>query len=146
MVPRWLVQVLQPPQKFERPPFWNGWRYGIKKYGVEVTFNGMTSLLNFIKIYQLVQKLLGGTDRQTGDLTSLTFVFKESRLKKIFARRDLIHTSRTATGTIKRRLHVNAWKCVSMVTRSQAVIGYWSRFYISYHKYKDSVSWHHLVL
>jgi hypothetical protein len=42
----------------------------IKKYGVEVTFNGMTSLLNLIKIYQLVQKLLGGgghrrTDRQS---------------------------------------------------------------------------------
>jgi hypothetical protein len=68
MVPRWPVQVLHPPQKFERPPLWNGWRYGIKKYGVEVTFKGMTSLLNFIKIYQLVQKLLGGdtqTDRQT---------------------------------------------------------------------------------
>jgi hypothetical protein len=52
----------------------------------------MTSLLNFIKIYQLVQKLLGGdaqtdrrtdiqTDRQTGDLKSLTFLFKEIRLK-----------------------------------------------------------------
>jgi hypothetical protein len=44
----------------------------------------MTSLLNFIKIYQFVQKLLGGgghTDRQTGDLTSLTFLFEESRLK-----------------------------------------------------------------
>jgi hypothetical protein len=24
MVPRWLVQVLHPPQKYERPPFWNG--------------------------------------------------------------------------------------------------------------------------
>jgi hypothetical protein len=65
IVPRWLVQVLHPPQKFERPSFWNGWRYGIKKYGFEVTFNGMTSLLNFIKIYQLVQKLFGGTHRQT---------------------------------------------------------------------------------
>jgi hypothetical protein len=30
MVPRWLVQVLHPPQKFEHAPFWNGWRYGIK--------------------------------------------------------------------------------------------------------------------
>jgi hypothetical protein len=66
MFPRWLMQVLHPSQKFERPPFWNGSRYGIKEYGVEVIFNGMTSLLNFIKIYQLVQKLLGGghTDRQ----------------------------------------------------------------------------------
>jgi hypothetical protein len=44
----------------------------------------MTSLLNFIKIYQLVQKLLEGdrqTDRQTGDLISLTFLFEENRLK-----------------------------------------------------------------
>jgi hypothetical protein len=59
-------------------------RYGIKKYGIEAIFNGMTFLLNFKKIYQLVQKLLGGyTDRQTdsGDLISLTFLFKENRLK-----------------------------------------------------------------
>jgi hypothetical protein len=49
----------------------------------------MISLLNFIKIYQLVQKLLVGdtqtdreTDRQDGDLISLTFLFKESRLKR----------------------------------------------------------------
>jgi hypothetical protein len=49
-------------------------------YGFEVTVNGMTFLLNFIKIYQLVQKLLGGTDRQDGDLISLTFLLKESRL------------------------------------------------------------------
>jgi hypothetical protein len=45
----------------------------------------MTSLLNVIKIYQLVQKLLGGDtqteDRQTGDLISLNLLFKESRLK-----------------------------------------------------------------
>jgi hypothetical protein len=43
----------------------------------------MTSLLNFIKIYQLVQKLLGRdtrTDGQTGDLISLTFFFKGSTL------------------------------------------------------------------
>jgi hypothetical protein len=66
MVPHWLVQVLHPPRKFDRPPFWNGSRYSIKKYGVKVTFNGMTSLLNFIKIFQLVQKLLGvGGHRQT---------------------------------------------------------------------------------
>jgi hypothetical protein len=46
----------------------------------------MTFLLNFIKIYQLVPKLLGGgghTDRQTGDLISLTFLFKESGLKSV---------------------------------------------------------------
>jgi hypothetical protein len=32
-------------------------------YGVEATFSDMISVLNFIKIYKLVQKLLGGTDR-----------------------------------------------------------------------------------
>jgi hypothetical protein len=48
----------------------------------------MTSLLNFINIYILIQKLLGGgdthtqADRQTGDLISLTFLFKESSLIK----------------------------------------------------------------
>jgi hypothetical protein len=42
------------------------WLYLMKlwgyNYGIEVTFNGITSLLNFMKIYQLVQKLLGETD------------------------------------------------------------------------------------
>jgi hypothetical protein len=66
MFPRWLMQVLHPPQKFERPPFWNAWWYRIRKCVVEVTFNDMTSLLNFIRIYWLVQILLcGDTDRQT---------------------------------------------------------------------------------
>jgi hypothetical protein len=45
----------------------------------------MTSLLNFIKIYHLVEKLIGGdrqAHRQDGDLISLHFSFKkESRLK-----------------------------------------------------------------
>jgi hypothetical protein len=56
---------------FERPPFWNGCSYGIKKYGFEVTFNGMTSLLNFIKIYQLDQDGDEQTHSQDGDLISL---------------------------------------------------------------------------
>jgi hypothetical protein len=38
------------PQKFGHPPFWNGCSYSVKNYGVEVTFNGMTSPLNFIKL------------------------------------------------------------------------------------------------
>jgi hypothetical protein len=50
MVPLLLVEFLHPPQKSERPQFLNGWRYGIKKYGVEITFNDMTFLLNFINI------------------------------------------------------------------------------------------------
>jgi hypothetical protein len=78
-------------------------RIGNKKFWKElicllslhyIALQCMTSLLNFIKIYQFVQKLLGGhththtdretdswTDRQTGDLISLTFLFKDSRLK-----------------------------------------------------------------
>jgi hypothetical protein len=40
---------------------------------VEVTFNGMEFLLNFMKIYQLIRKLLvGNTDEQTD---SLNFLF-----------------------------------------------------------------------
>jgi hypothetical protein len=50
----------------------------------------MASLLNFMKIYRLVQKLLG--DRQTGDLISPILIFlNESRLKigrKFKERRD----------------------------------------------------------
>jgi hypothetical protein len=69
------VQVLHPSQKFKRPPFLNGCSYSIEHYGVEVvTFNGMTSLLNFIKIYQLVQKLMGG--RQTD------MVYKQSTVEQ----------------------------------------------------------------
>jgi hypothetical protein len=47
MIPRWLLQVMHPRQKFEHPWYWNGWSYGIKEYA-EVTFNGMISLPNFI--------------------------------------------------------------------------------------------------
>jgi hypothetical protein len=52
-----IVQVLHPPQKFERPLFLNGCIYGIKHYIVEVAFDVMTSLLNSIKICHLVQNL-----------------------------------------------------------------------------------------
>jgi hypothetical protein len=46
-------------EKFERPPFWDIWSYQIKNYGVEVTFTGLNSVLNFIKIYQFILKLVG---------------------------------------------------------------------------------------
>jgi hypothetical protein len=42
--------------------------HGIKYYCLEVPLNGITSVPNFIKVYQVVQKLLVGgthTDRQT---------------------------------------------------------------------------------
>jgi hypothetical protein len=41
----------------------------------------MTSMTSFMKIYELVQVLLVGGHRQTGDLISLLHFFKESRLK-----------------------------------------------------------------
>jgi hypothetical protein len=49
MVLRCPVQVLHPSQKFEPPPSWNGLSCRITNYGVEVTLNGMTFVLNFIK-------------------------------------------------------------------------------------------------
>jgi hypothetical protein len=55
----------------------------IKNYCIEVPLKGITSVPNFMKIYQAFQKLLVGdtqTDRQTGDLISL-LSFLEIRLK-----------------------------------------------------------------
>jgi hypothetical protein len=79
----WLVQVLHLPQKSERSPFWNGCSYGIENDGIKVSFNGMTSLLNFIKSTNWFKSLWGRqTHRQEDDLISLHFSFrKESRLK-----------------------------------------------------------------
>jgi hypothetical protein len=48
---------LHPPPKFKRLPFRNCWSYEIKKYGVKVTFNAVTST-HFIEIHQSAQKLL----------------------------------------------------------------------------------------
>jgi hypothetical protein len=64
IVSRWLVRVLHPPHMFECPTFWNDWSYESKNYGVEVTFNGMTSLPNFKNI-PLGSKVDGGTDTYT---------------------------------------------------------------------------------
>jgi hypothetical protein len=56
---------------------------GIKNYGVEVTFNGMTPVLNAIKIYHLVQTFIRGIDPQTGNYIVSHFFTsgKISRLK-----------------------------------------------------------------
>jgi hypothetical protein len=49
----------------------------IKNYGFDLNLIGMASLLNFIKIYQLVHKLMGGgAHRQDSDLISLRFSFR----------------------------------------------------------------------
>jgi hypothetical protein len=45
MILRWLVQVLHPPQKYVRSPFWNGCSYGIRNYGFHITFNGTAFLM-----------------------------------------------------------------------------------------------------
>jgi hypothetical protein len=50
------MNIFLTPKKFECPSLWNRRSYEIKNYGVNVTY----SLLNFIKIYQLAQKLMGG--------------------------------------------------------------------------------------
>jgi hypothetical protein len=71
---RLLVQVFHPPKMSERPQFCNGCRYGIKSCAVEFTFNDMFYLLNFIKIYQLVRKLVGGTNTHRM-VISLTYTF-----------------------------------------------------------------------
>jgi hypothetical protein len=78
MVLRWVVQVLHSPQKFKRPPFWNGCSNSIRYYGVEVTFRGMTSLLNFIKNLPIGSEVEGGeqADTQDDDLISLHFSFR----------------------------------------------------------------------
>jgi hypothetical protein len=45
----------------------------IKNCGVEVTFNSMTSSLNFTENTPIGSKGIGRTDRQEGDLISLLF-------------------------------------------------------------------------
>jgi hypothetical protein len=60
-------QGCNPTHNFEPRPFLNGQSYGIKNYNSKVPFNGITYLPNFMKIYQLVQKLMGGqTHAQKG--------------------------------------------------------------------------------
>jgi hypothetical protein len=42
--------------------------YEIEKYGIGVVYNGIMSVLNFMKIGQLVQKLKMGLTQQHGGL------------------------------------------------------------------------------
>jgi hypothetical protein len=56
--------------------FKNDKSYEIENYCIEVPLNGLTSVPNFIKFYQAVQKLLVWGDRQTGDLISLLSFFE----------------------------------------------------------------------
>jgi hypothetical protein len=74
---------------------WHGWISKNRRYDVDVAFKGKTLLLNFIQIYEFVQKLLGKlsdagkthtawqTVRQTKYLSHMpNFTFKESTLKR----------------------------------------------------------------
>lgn len=64
MVPHWVVQLFHTPQKIECCNFWMVTATGLRKYGVEVTFKGMTSLLNFINTSWFVKNYYGEhTDR-----------------------------------------------------------------------------------
>jgi hypothetical protein len=49
---------------------------GIKNYFIEVPLNGITSVPNFMKFYQAVQKLLV-EDTQTDWFDNPTFIFGE---------------------------------------------------------------------
>jgi hypothetical protein len=51
-------------------------------FSFDITFSGITSLLNFIKLLIGSKVICGDTDKQHGDLTSRTFSFRESTLKK----------------------------------------------------------------
>jgi hypothetical protein len=71
--------------------YWNRRSYGIKNYGVEVIFSGMNSVLNLVKVYRLVQTLLGGeTNRQEGDLVSLEFSFRKGSGLKILDTSEML--------------------------------------------------------
>jgi hypothetical protein len=74
----WMVEILHPPRKFERQLFCKGLCYGIKSCGIEVNFNGMTRLLNFIKMYRWYKfcrdRQTQRHDREEGDLISLLFL------------------------------------------------------------------------
>jgi hypothetical protein len=49
------VQKVRPPQKFKRPPLWNGWSYGNKIYDIQATFNFVTVMQNLIQTHEPVQ-------------------------------------------------------------------------------------------
>jgi len=73
----WL-DFLHKRQKFESPPFRNGWATGLKIWRRgHPQWHGL--LTQFHKLCQFVQKLLLTT--QHGDLLRLTLIFKNSTLK-----------------------------------------------------------------
>jgi hypothetical protein len=67
--------------KFQRPPFWSGWGYGVTIFGVKVALSGLTSLFNLIRCANLFRSYKGDTqtdghtDSQNGDLMGSTIHF-----------------------------------------------------------------------
>jgi hypothetical protein len=60
-------------------PPWNDLSYGIKNYGIEVTFNGMLFVLDLINIFFSKTVRGGQTHRQKGDLISPLFPLQEGQ-------------------------------------------------------------------
>jgi hypothetical protein len=56
--------------------------YGIKNYCIEVPLNGITSIPNFMKIYQAVKKLLVGDTQTEWWFDKPTFIFWKVGLKR----------------------------------------------------------------
>jgi hypothetical protein len=129
MVLRWVVQDLQSLQKFERPQFWNGCSYGINNYGLEVIFNGVVSLLNFIKTYQLVQKLTWGDTHthththaraRVGDLIILHFSFRKGSTLKNWALHKPLGVFERITKSVVLQLYE-----LGLVTLSNSELLFW---------------------
>jgi hypothetical protein len=78
MVPRWQVQVWI-IRSLNVCDFWSGWSYRFNNYGNNVTFNDMTFLLGFVKIYMCFTMYWYGahrrTDRRHGVVIRVTFFF-----------------------------------------------------------------------
>jgi hypothetical protein len=75
-----MVKVFHPPQKFERPPFWNGLSYGIKVWHLgHLQWHHFTT--KFHDNHQVGLKVIRETCRQPGDLTSQYPFLNEYRLK-----------------------------------------------------------------
>jgi hypothetical protein len=62
-----------PPQKFKHLPFWNDRSYKIEQCGVNVTFNRITCLPDFMNL--LDQKLLVGDTHTDWWFAKPTFIF-----------------------------------------------------------------------
>jgi hypothetical protein len=77
-----LVQILHPPHKSECLPFWNGWRHGSESLVSRSPSMTWPHPTEFHKDRLISSKIIGGGGyRQNSDLISLTFLFKDNRLK-----------------------------------------------------------------